>query len=105
MGRRAPDPAFGGYRTGTAAAILPAMLEAWTSPRSARGPSIPEAVAHARARWRSAHDAAGAALAAWRRSPGPAAYGAYRAAAEREDAAQIVLERWWAALGAAPPAR
>ena len=39
--------------------------------------------------WRDAHEEAAAALGAWRAAPGDdAAYAAYRAAQDREDAAQ-----------------
>jgi hypothetical protein len=42
--------------------------------------------------WRDAREEAGRALAAWRAAPGdPAAYAAYRAAQDREDAAQDAL--------------
>jgi hypothetical protein len=41
--------------------------------------------------WRDAHDDAAAALRVWRASPGDAAYAAYRAAQDREDAAQDAL--------------
>jgi hypothetical protein len=42
--------------------------------------------------WRDAHDDAAAALRVWRTAPGSAAaYAAYRAAQDREDAAQDAL--------------
>jgi hypothetical protein len=42
--------------------------------------------------WRDAHEEAAAALRAWRATPGdPAAYARYRAAQDREDAAQDAL--------------
>ena len=41
--------------------------------------------------WNDAHEEAEQALAAWRRSGGADAYAAYRAAQDREDAAQDAL--------------
>ena len=41
--------------------------------------------------WRDAHADAAAALRTWRAWPGDAAYAAYRAAQDREDAAQDAL--------------
>ena len=41
--------------------------------------------------WRDAAEEAGGALADWRAAPGPDAYAAYRAAQDREDAAQDAL--------------
>ena len=41
--------------------------------------------------WRDAHEDAGAAYMAWRQERTPAAYAAYRAAQDREDAAQDAL--------------
>ena len=41
--------------------------------------------------WRDAAEEASEALAAWRRSPSRGAYSAYRAAQDREDAAQDTL--------------
>jgi hypothetical protein len=41
--------------------------------------------------WRDAADEAAEALRRWRRSPGEGAYAAYRAAQDREDAAQDAL--------------
>ena len=41
--------------------------------------------------WRDAHEDAAAALGAWRRERTAAAYAAYRAAQDREDAAQDAL--------------
>ena len=41
--------------------------------------------------WRDAAEEAAAALACWRLSPGDGAYAAYRAAQDREDAAQDAL--------------
>ena len=41
--------------------------------------------------WRDAHEDATAAFRAWRRDGGPAFYAAYRAAQDREDAAQDAL--------------
>jgi hypothetical protein len=38
--------------------------------------------------WSDAHEEAEGAWRTWRSDPGPAAYAAYRAAADREDAAQ-----------------
>ncbi len=66
--------------------------------------SVEAAVALARIRWRSAVRATDEALAAWRRAPGGHAYARYREAAEREDAAHTVLERWWIALTLGDPA-
>jgi hypothetical protein len=43
--------------------------------------------------WRDAADEASAALAQWRATPGTLTYAAYRAAQDREDAAQDVLIR------------
>ena len=41
--------------------------------------------------WRDAHEEAAAAYRAWLRAPTPTAYAAYRAAQDREDAAQDAL--------------
>jgi hypothetical protein len=41
--------------------------------------------------WRDAHEDAGAAYRAWRLERTPSAYAAYRAAQDREDAAQDAL--------------
>ena len=41
--------------------------------------------------WRDAAEEASEALSAWRRSPSRGAYSAYRAAQDREDAAQDTL--------------
>jgi hypothetical protein len=41
--------------------------------------------------WRDAAEEAAAALRVWRRAPGPGSYAAYRAAQDREDAAQDAL--------------
>ncbi len=41
--------------------------------------------------WRDAHEDAAAAYRAWRLEPTPGAYAAYRAAQDREDAAQDAL--------------
>jgi hypothetical protein len=41
--------------------------------------------------WRDAAEEAAAGLRAWRTAPGPASYAAYRAAQDREDAAQDAL--------------
>jgi hypothetical protein len=41
--------------------------------------------------WRDAYDEAAAAYRAWLRAPTPFAYAAYRAAQDREDAAQDAL--------------
>jgi len=41
--------------------------------------------------WRDAHREAAVALRAWRATPGDAAYAVYRAAQDREDAAQEAL--------------
>jgi hypothetical protein len=41
--------------------------------------------------WRDAHEDAAAAYRAWLRAPTPAAYAVYRAAQDREDAAQDAL--------------
>jgi len=41
--------------------------------------------------WRDAAEEAATALRVWRATPGPAAYAAYRAAQDREDAAQDAL--------------
>ena len=41
--------------------------------------------------WRDAHEDAAAAYRAWRREPTAVAYAAYRAAQDREDAAQDAL--------------
>jgi hypothetical protein len=41
--------------------------------------------------WRDAAEEAAAALSEWRIAPGPASYTAYRAAQDREDAAQDAL--------------
>jgi hypothetical protein len=41
--------------------------------------------------WRDAHEDASAALRSWQRAPDPAGYAAYRAAQDREDAAQDAL--------------
>jgi hypothetical protein len=43
--------------------------------------------------WRDAREEAAEAFACWRDLPGGAAYAAYRAAQDREDAAQDALER------------
>jgi hypothetical protein len=43
--------------------------------------------------WRDAHEDAGAAYRAWLCDRTPAAYAAYRAAQDREDAAQDALAR------------
>jgi hypothetical protein len=43
--------------------------------------------------WRDASEEAAEAFACWRAAPGEAAYAAYRAAQDREDAAQDALER------------
>ncbi len=43
------------------------------------------------AAWRAAHHEAGRALEAWRARPGAEAFAAYRAAADRADAAQDAL--------------
>jgi hypothetical protein len=45
------------------------------------------------AAWRDAHEEAGAAYLAWRALPTREAYAAYRAAQDREDAAQDTLAR------------
>ena len=46
------------------------------------------------AAWREAHEEAACALQAWAGAPGDrAAYAAYRAAQDREDAAQDALDR------------
>jgi hypothetical protein len=42
--------------------------------------------------WRDAAEEAAAALAQWRMAPGDGAYAAYRAAQDREDAAQDALQ-------------
>jgi hypothetical protein len=41
--------------------------------------------------WRDAHEDAAAAYRAWRGAPTPVAYATYRAAQDREDAAQDAL--------------
>jgi hypothetical protein len=41
--------------------------------------------------WRDAHEDAAAAYRAWLRAPAPVSYAAYRAAQDREDAAQDAL--------------
>jgi hypothetical protein len=41
--------------------------------------------------WRDAHDDAAAAYRSWLRTGGPLSYAAYRAAQDREDAAQDAL--------------
>ena len=41
--------------------------------------------------WRDAAEEAAAAMGTWRTAPGPASYVAYRAAQDREDAAQDAL--------------
>ncbi len=41
--------------------------------------------------WRDAHEDAAAAYRAWLRAPTPVAYATYRAAQDREDAAQDAL--------------
>jgi hypothetical protein len=41
--------------------------------------------------WRDAHEDAAAAYRAWQRAPTPATYATYRAAQDREDAAQDAL--------------
>ena len=41
--------------------------------------------------WRDAHEDASAAYRSWQRAPDPVGYAAYRAAQDREDAAQDAL--------------
>ena len=41
--------------------------------------------------WRDAAEEAATAMGTWRTAPGPASYAAYRAAQDREDAAQDAL--------------
>ena len=41
--------------------------------------------------WRDAAEEAAAAMRKWRTAPGPVSYAAYRAAQDREDAAQDAL--------------
>ena len=48
--------------------------------------------------WRDAAEDAAGALAHWRQSPGDLAYAAYRAAQDREDAAQDALTQLAAPL-------
>jgi hypothetical protein len=47
--------------------------------------------------WRDAAEEAAAGLRAWRVDPGPESYAAYRAAQDREDAAQDALRKTAAA--------
>lgn len=57
--------------------------------RSTRAPAVDVAYEV----WRDAHEEAARAYAAWRPGVGPEAYAAYRAAQDREDAAQDLLAR------------
>ena len=54
--------------------------------------------------WRDAHEDAAAAYCSWLRTPNPVAYAAYRAAQDREDAAQDALAAPTAARGRAASA-